>query len=209
VLEAAKKVVRQSGYSKLSPRDVAAAAGAPLSQIHYHFGSKPGMVLALFEYLNAQLLDRQGLLFDDVTLKVSEQWDRVYDYLDEDIASGYVRILQELIAASWADPAIGKVVRAGLLGWSDAVRSLAWRAERELRGLGPFSSEELRALIGSAFLGAESTYLLGLEKRGVPARQGRHDLKSLHFRIAATDPLGKILNAPPKERRDFRLDFGR
>ena len=77
-------------------------------------------------------------MFDDVTPKVSEQWDRACDYIDEDIASGYVRILQELIAASWADPAIGKVVRAGLLGWSDAVRSLAWRAERELRGLGRF-----------------------------------------------------------------------
>jgi hypothetical protein len=47
-------------------------------------------------------------LFDDVTPKVSEQWDRACDYLDEDIASGYVRILQELIAASWADPAIGR-----------------------------------------------------------------------------------------------------
>ncbi len=86
MLEAAKKVVRQSGYSKLSTRDVAAAAGAPVSQIHYHFGSKQGMVLALFEYLNAQLLDRQGLLFDDVTLKVSEQWEGACDYLDEDIA---------------------------------------------------------------------------------------------------------------------------
>ena len=44
----------------LSTRDVAAAAGVPLSQIHYHFGSKQGLVLALFEYLNAQLLDRQN-----------------------------------------------------------------------------------------------------------------------------------------------------
>ena len=39
----------------LSTRDVAAAAGVPLSQIHYHFGSKQSLVLALFEYLNAQL----------------------------------------------------------------------------------------------------------------------------------------------------------
>jgi AcrR family transcriptional regulator len=171
VLEAAKKVLRQSGYSKLSTRDVAAAAGVPLSQIHYHFGSKQGMLLALFEYLNAQLLYRQGRLFDDATLKVSEQWDRACDYLDEDIASGYVRVLQELIAAGWADAAIGKVIRAGLMGWSDAVRRLARRAEQELGGIGPFSSEELAALIGSAFLGAESTYLLGLEKKGVPVRQ--------------------------------------
>ena len=33
VLEAAKKMLRQNGYSKLSTRDVAAAAGVPLSQI--------------------------------------------------------------------------------------------------------------------------------------------------------------------------------
>ena len=63
LLEAAKKVLRQNGYSGFSTRDVAASAGVPLSQIHYHFGSKQGMVLALFEYLNAQLLDRQNALF--------------------------------------------------------------------------------------------------------------------------------------------------
>jgi AcrR family transcriptional regulator len=171
VLEAAKKVLRQSGYSKLSTRDVAAAAGVPLSQIHYHFGSKQGMVLALFEYLNAQLLDRQASLFGDATLKLSEQWDRACDYLDDDIASGYVRVLQELIAASWADAEIGKVVRAGLTGWNDVVRGLARRAERELGGLGPFSSEEVAALIGNAFIGAESVCLLGLEKKGIPVRQ--------------------------------------
>src|SRR5258707_1185683 len=72
LLEAAKKVLRQNGYAGLSTRDVAAAAGVPLSQIHYHFGSKQGMMLALFEYLNAQLLDRQNAMFGDATLKLSE-----------------------------------------------------------------------------------------------------------------------------------------
>src|SRR6185312_8935020 len=108
VLEAAKKMVRQNGYSRLSTRDVAAAAGVPLSQIHYHFGSKQGLVLALFEHLNAQLLDRQNALFGDTALKLSDQWDKACDYLDEDIASGYVRVLQELIAASWSDAAVAK-----------------------------------------------------------------------------------------------------
>ena len=125
VLEAAKKMLRQNGYSKLSTRDVAAAAGVPLSQIHYHFGSKQGMVLALFEHLNSQLLDRQDAMFRDSSLKLSEQWDRACDYLDEDIASGYVRVLQELIAASWADAPVAKVIRAGLMGWFDL--SSDWR----------------------------------------------------------------------------------
>jgi AcrR family transcriptional regulator len=171
VLEAAKKVLRQSGYAKLSTRDVAAAAGVPLSQIHYHFGSKQGMVLALFEYLNAQLLDRQARLFGNATLSLSEQWDRACDYLDDDIASGYVRVLQELIAAGWADGVIGKVVRAGLLGWSEVLRGLADRAARELGGLGPLAPEEVAALVGAAFVGGESMFLLGLEKKGIPVRQ--------------------------------------
>jgi AcrR family transcriptional regulator len=171
LLEAAKKVLRQNGYSGLSTRDVAAAAGIPLSQIHYHFGSKQGMVLALFEYLNAQLLDRQNALFGDPTLKLSEQWDRACDYLDDDIASGYVRVLQELIAASWADAEIAKVVRAGLTGWFDLIVVVARRAETRLGGVGPFTAEEAAAFAGSAFIGAESMFLLGLEKKGSPIRQ--------------------------------------
>jgi AcrR family transcriptional regulator len=190
MLEAAKKMLRHSGYSKLSTRNVAAAAGVPLSQIHYHFGSKQGMLLALFEYLNSQLLDRQGRLFDDATLTVSELWDRACDYLDEDIASGYVRVLQELIAASWADAAIGKVVRAGLMGWREPVRTLARRAEQELGGLAPFSTNELDALISSAFLGAESLYLLGLEKKGVPVRRSLRRVGDL-IRKKESDSLKK------------------
>jgi AcrR family transcriptional regulator len=171
LLEAAKKVLRQNGYAGLSTRDVAEAAGVPLSQIHYHFGSKQGMVLALFEYLNAQLLDRQNALFGDATLRLSEQWDRACEYLDDDIASGYVRVLQELIAASWADVEVAKVVRAGIMGWLELIVGVARKAENTLGGLGPFTPEQAGAFAANAFIGAESLYLLGLEKRGSPVRQ--------------------------------------
>jgi AcrR family transcriptional regulator len=171
MLEAAKKVLRQNGYAGLSTRDVAAAADVPLSQIHYYFGSKQGMMLALFEYLNAQLLDRQNALFHDPSLKISEQWDRACDYLDDDIASGYVRVLQELIAAGWHDGEVAKVVRTGLIVWFDLITGLARKADRELGGLGPLAAEEVAALIGCAFMGAESLYLLGGEKKGVPVRK--------------------------------------
>lgn len=171
LLEAAKKVLRQNGYSGLSTREVAAAAGVPLSQIHYHFGSKQGLVLALYEYLNVQLLGRQNALFGDPTLKLSEQWDRACGYLDDDIASGYVRVLQELIAASWADAEVAKVVRAGIMGWIELIVRVAGKAETALGGLGPFTPEEAGAFAANAFIGAESLYLLGLEKKGSPIRQ--------------------------------------
>jgi AcrR family transcriptional regulator len=183
LLEAAKKVLRQNGYAGLSTRDVAAAAGAPLSQIHYHFGSKQGLVLALFEYLNAQLLDRQNALFGDASLKLSEQWDRACDYLDDDIASGYVRVVQELVAASWHDPAVAKVVRAGIMGWVDLITDVARKAEAQLGGLGPLSPEEVGVLVANAFIGGESLFLLGIERGGAPVRRALRRVGDL-IRIA-------------------------
>ena len=44
------------GYAGLSTRKVAQEAGVPLSQVHYHFGSKGGMVLALLEAENRRRL---------------------------------------------------------------------------------------------------------------------------------------------------------
>ena len=171
LLEAAKAVLRQNGYAGLSTRDVATAAGMPLSQIHYHFGSKQGMMLALFEYLNAQLLDRQNAMFADPELTLSERWDRACDYLDEDIASGYVHVLQELIAASWSDAGVAKVIRAGLTSWYGLLRDVARDAERKFGRLGPFTPEELACLIGAAFMGAESMHLLGMERKDMPMRR--------------------------------------
>ena len=38
-------------------------------------------------------------------------------------------------------------------------------------GLGPLTPEEVGAFAANAFIGAESLYLLGLEKKGLPVRQ--------------------------------------
>ena len=187
LLEAARKVLRNSGYAGLSTREVAAEAGVPLSQIHYHFGSKQNLVLQLFEYLNAQLLDRQNKLFGDKSLKLSEQWDRACDYLDEDIASGYVRVLQELIAVSWHDAEVAKVIRGGIMGWVDLITGLARAAEKQLGQLGPFSAEEIGAFAASLFIGGESLFLLGLEKKGSPVRASLRRVGDL-IRIAESSP---------------------
>ena len=171
ILDAAKQVLRERGYAALSTREVATAAGAPLSQIHYHFGSKQGLVLALFEYLNAQLLERQEALFNDPSLSLADQWDRACAYLDDDLASGFVRVMHELAAAGWADAQVGAVVRASLLAWGRLVTKVAQNFEARVGGFGPLSGEDVGALVANAFIGAESLLLTGLEKEGFPARE--------------------------------------
>src|SRR5512134_1219055 len=188
LLEAAKAVLRERGYAALSTREVAAAAGAPLSQIHYHFGSKQGLVLALFEYLDAQLLERQQALFSDPSLSLADQWDRACAYLDDDLTSGYVRVMQELAAAGWADPAVGAVVRKSLEDWIGLVIELARRFEQQYGRLGPFTPEEVGALVSNAFIGAESLVLTGLEKKDVPIRDSLRRIGTLIRNLKRRNP---------------------
>lgn len=170
LLEAAAQVLRERGYAALSTREVATAAGVPLSQIHYHFGSKQGLVLALFEYLNAQLFDRQKALFDDPSLSFADQWDRACAYLDDDLASGYVRVMHELSAAGWADAEVGAVVRESLSSWVGLVTAVARKFEQKVGGFGPLSAGDVGALVSNAFIGAESLVLAGIEQGGFPLR---------------------------------------
>lgn len=188
LLEAAKAVLRERGYAALSTREVAAAAAVPLSQIHYHFGSKQGLVLALFEYLDAQLLERQQALFSDPSLSLADQWDRACAYLDDDLASGYVRVMQELAAAGWADPAVGAVVRKSLEDWIGLVIELARRFEQQYGRLGPFTPEEVGALVSNAFIGAESLVLTGLEKKDVPIRDSLRRIGALIRNLERRNP---------------------
>ena len=48
---------------------------------------------------------------------------------------------------------------------------VARKAEREFGSMGPFTPEEIGAFAANAFIGAESLYLLGMEKKGSPVRQ--------------------------------------
>ena len=171
LLKAANDVLQAQVYAGLSTRGVAAVAGVPMSQIQYHFGSKDGMVLALFEHLNAQLLERQNALFKDSKLKLSEKWDRACDYLDEDMASGYVRVLHELVVAGWSNSEIGRVARDGIMGWIKILADLARNAQDTHGPFGPFTPEDIAALVSSSFIGAEALLLLGIEDRGVPVRR--------------------------------------
>ncbi len=171
ILEAAKQVLQKQGFAGLSTRSVASDANVPLSQIQYHFGSKEGMVLALFEFMNSQLLDRQNQMFADPNLSFQEKWHLACDFFDTDIESGYVRVFQELQAAGWSNPEIGEAVRDGVLSWVDLLTVQAEKLLAEHDLLGHFTPRELAALVGSVFTGAESGLLLGLEDRNVPYRQ--------------------------------------
>ncbi len=121
---------------------MALAANVPLSQIHYYFGSKQGLVLALFEALNERLLERQAAMFQQ-PLPLWCQWELACDFLDEDLDSGYVRILNELSAASWSDRQIARSIKKAMLGWEKLLLEVLRRALSQSDGFGALEAEDV------------------------------------------------------------------
>ena len=169
ILAATRRVLLQDGYGAVSTRRVAELADVPLSQIHYHFGSRQQLILAMFAVENERLLERQRTMYAGPE-PLWQQWERACAYLDEDLESGYVRILHELIAASWADAGLAAAVRTQMQGWFEVLTDVARRRMGDARHLGSFAVEEIAALMGLPFLGAETLILLGFDERELPAR---------------------------------------
>jgi AcrR family transcriptional regulator len=169
ILAAGKEALLATGYAGLSTRRVAEAAGVPLSQIHYHFGSRQNLVLALLEEENTRLLERQARLYG-AEMPLWQQWEQACDFLEDDLTSGYVRVLQEMTAAGWSDDEIAAAVRTDLAGWYGLLADTASKIAERIGGLGPFTAEEVAVLVGAPFLGVETMILLGFEEATLPCR---------------------------------------
>lgn len=169
IRDAAKGCLIRDGLASLSTRSVAEEAGVPLSQINYHFGSKKELLLAVLRKENERLLDRQRQMFgQDVPLW--KKWQMACEFLDDDLESGYVRVLHEMTAAGWSDEAIAAPVRDNLRGWYELLTEVAGSARDDIGGLGPFSPREAAVLAGLPFLGAETAILLGFSEKELPVR---------------------------------------
>jgi AcrR family transcriptional regulator len=203
ILEAARRRLLADGFSGLSTRGVAEEAGVPLSQLHYHFGSKQQLILDLLEAENARRLARQAQMYAE-DRPLWQRYEQACDYLEDDLESGYVRVLQEMITAGWSDDDIGARVRVLLQGWLELITDVVREAERTLGPLGPFPANEIAALIGQAFLGGETMLLLGFDRGQWPVRNA---LRRFALLIRDLEEKGVPLSpdmAPPTGREVSR-----
>jgi AcrR family transcriptional regulator len=169
ILAAARQCLLADGYAALSTRRVAEAAAVPLSQIHYHFGSRQGLVLALLDTEDETLVQRQKRMYGS-TAPLWKRYQQACDFLDDDVSSGYVRVLQEMIAAGWSDKAVATRALAVVQGWLRLLTEVAAEAEQRLGPFDPVKPSEIAGLVGLAFLGAEQLMLLGDRRQNADVR---------------------------------------
>jgi AcrR family transcriptional regulator len=162
IIEAARDVLVTHGHAGTSTRAVAEEAGVNLSQVHYHFGGRQGLLIEVLHRENEALLARQNALYA-APGPLSEKWRLASDFLDEDLGSGYVRVLWELWAAGLTDPELAAGWRDAVRGWHELLTSVfaAWIEDVGVEL--PITAEVAATLVSHVFLGIEVHRLGGFE----------------------------------------------
>ncbi len=170
ILDAARQMLVEHGAGGTSTRSVAEEAGVPLSLVHYHFGGKQGLLVAVLERENSELLERQRALYA-APGPLAEKWRTACDFLDEDINSGFVRVLWELWAAGLADEELKAGWREALGGWRDLLVSVFEEWGRPLSADLPLSPRATATLVADLFNGIEVELLAGVTPEDAPHRE--------------------------------------
>jgi AcrR family transcriptional regulator len=167
LLDAAKSCILESGYPSVTTRMVADKAGVPLSQIHYHFGSKHALMLCLTDYLNSERLELYNEIFEEEA-SISDMWLKLGQVLLNDLETGYTRVMQELTAASFSDEKLRSRVADQFHRWHATLSKFGALVEQRLGSIGPLTGEEFAGLLDAVGIGINQRMLLGISERQIP-----------------------------------------
>ena len=159
ILRAAQSVLARDGFQALTARSVASEAGTNLALLNYHFGSKERLLLDLFDVLDAERITRQRDMYGDAAAPMSEKWRRAVRFYRSDLATGYVRVLQELTAHGYSNALVGKRVRRRMREWRQLIEEVARGA---LPALGiDVDPAKAASAVASFWLGMEVQHTVG------------------------------------------------
>jgi AcrR family transcriptional regulator len=118
LVEGAIEALRTVGFAGASAREIARRAGCNQTLVFYHFGSVTGLLLAALDAISERrmaayrgVLDHAGSLTDLV--------ESAQSIFIEDLDSGHVTVLVEMLAGARSVPGLGEQVAARLAPWRD------------------------------------------------------------------------------------------
>ena len=149
LLDAAERLLIETGHAALTTRRVAAEAGVNHGLVHYYFGSMEELLLQVLERFTDRLIERQTTMYE-ADVPFLEKWRTAMRWLEEDVEAGYPKVWWELQAMAWNHPEMTRAARTGR-------RGLAERAAHRLRGRPGRVRDRLPARGDGGARGAPST----------------------------------------------------
>jgi AcrR family transcriptional regulator len=154
LVSAAIDALRETGFAGASAREIAGRAGCSQALVFYHFGSVNDLLLAALDEVSSRRMSAyRGMLEQAGSAAALAESAR--SIFIEDLDTGHVRVLVEMITGAQAVPGLGEQVAQRLLPW----RELATEAARKALGRSAAArllppAEAAHALV-AGFLGLE------------------------------------------------------
>jgi len=199
ILEATFRRLVSDGYARLNVREIAVEAGVNHALINYHFGTKQQLVLEVLDQANRRLLVRQQEMYAGADA-VSSKWTRACQFYEEDLRSGFVKLMMELMAASFSDPVLRAEYLPRFLAWRRIVDAAVEDATGQ-HGLNlPIPSRAISTLIGCFWVGMEAEMALGVSEADGHHREALDAFLAL-LEILEQRPEAAALSSVPNKKR--------
>jgi AcrR family transcriptional regulator len=160
------------GFAGASAREIAGRAGCSQGLVFYHFGSVNDLLLAALDEISARRMAAYQGLIEQAT-SVTGLADAARSIFAEDLESGHVRVLVEMISGAQSVPGLGQQVAERLEPW----RTFAEAAVRKALAGSPAArllppADAAHAIV-AGFLGLEMLAMLDGDTSAAMAVFGR------------------------------------
>ena len=154
IIQAALQTVGEEGFAETTARAIARRGGFNQALIFYHFGSVPNLLLEAFR----QTSDAQVARYREAAAEVRSLSDLVAiarRLHDDDIASGSVAAVTQLMAAAASDPELGRAILDRFQEWISLVEEALERAVGGTVLASVVPTHQAAYAVAALFLGVE------------------------------------------------------
>jgi len=154
ILRATVDTLAAQGFSTSTARAIAATGGFAPGVIYYHFEDLEDLLLAAMRFTSDSRMERYATRTHGVR-GAAELLPALRELYDEDVATGHIAAVQELVAGAAGSTRLADGVRAEIRRWEDFTEALIAR----LLGDSPFAA----LFPGREAAMAAMAFYLGLE----------------------------------------------
>ncbi len=123
IVEAAMRTITEVGFSRASTRAIAAEGGFNQALIHYHFGSLNALWLAVIDHTSALRMERYRSAVENAST-LEDMVEIAVTIYREDLESGQMTVISELIAGSLSEPDLGRGIVERMQPWIGFVQEV-------------------------------------------------------------------------------------
>jgi AcrR family transcriptional regulator len=120
LVDAAFETLRHDGFRGATARAIAERAHCNQATIYYHFGGIPPLLIAALRASSQRRLDRYRAALTDLST-AAEVLASLTDLHDEDVASGHLDVMVELVGGITAEPELRAGIESCIREWLDFV----------------------------------------------------------------------------------------